>query len=59
MDNISIIHVWHEIKENNFEELKNNRIKFQKKLESLSIKNFHSGALLYNEKEVLEYRDIK
>lgn len=56
LDSISVLHIWHEIKETNLEELKENKLILKRKYQQMHIKEFHIGRLLYEENtEIIEY----
>lgn len=53
-DSIHVIHVWHEIAEQNYMQLENNKQIFRKILLKQGVAKFHSGHLLYGDGDVIE-----
>ena len=52
---LSVVHVWHNIKEKNYIELETNRKKFEEILNKNKVKVFHVGRILYEEDDVIEW----
>lgn len=59
LNDISVIHIWHEINLNNYNQLYENQKRFQMLLREKNIECFHMGRILYNEKDVLEFGTIQ
>lgn len=55
LDNIEVVHVWHKIGKEDYENLSKNKLVYNEKLKQYGIKVFHTGRLLYNEADVIEY----
>lgn len=55
LDNIEVVHVWHTIGKEDYVNLSNNKLVYNEKLRQYGIKVFHTGRLLYNEDDVIEY----
>ena len=53
-DSIHVIHVWHEIAEQNYMQLENNKQIFRKILLKQGVAKFHSGHMLYGDGDVIE-----
>lgn len=50
-----MVHVWHTIGKEDYVNLSNNKLVYNEKLRQYGIKVFHTGRLLYNEDDVIEY----
>ena len=55
LNNIEVVHVWHKIGKEDYENLSKNKLVYNEKLKQYGIKVFHTGRLLYNEADVIEY----
>lgn len=55
LTDISVVHIWHKISNDNYTELEHNRIKFNELLKKLGVSSFHVGRLLYDEDNVIEF----
>lgn len=54
---LSVVHVWHNIKEKNYIELEANKKKFEDILNKNKVKVFHVGRILYEEDDVIEWKE--
>lgn len=55
LKDLSVVHVWHNIKEKNYLELEANKKKFEAILADNNVKVFHVGRILYEEDNVIEW----
>lgn len=55
LTNIHVIHIWHEISTQNYNQLSYNQHIFNELLLKHNIKKFHVGRLLYGDGEIIEY----
>lgn len=55
LSTIEIVHIWHRLNLNNYDQMKYNQEKFNNRNVKQKIRCFHSGRLLYNEKNVIEW----
>jgi len=59
LNNICVIHIWHNIKDHNYKQLNENKKIYDSLLKKHGIDNFHIGRLLYNESNVIEFTNQK
>ena len=57
LNDISVVHIWHQISPQNYRQMTKNKEIFNEKLRQLGIKTFHVGRLLYDEEKIIEYTD--
>ena len=57
LNNISVVHIWHRISKDNYNQLSENKTMFDQILRKNGIKCFHVGRLLYDEDHVIDYLD--
>ena len=57
LNNISVVHIWHKISKDNYNQLSENKTIFDQILRKNGIKCFHVGRLLYDEDHVIDYLD--
>ena len=55
LNEISVVHIWHEINKKNYLELIENKKKFDLLLKKHGVKVFHVGRILYKEDNVIEW----
>lgn len=55
LSDINILHIFHEIGESDYSNLKKNRALLKDELRKQGVKEFHIGRLMYGEEDVIEY----
>jgi lysozyme family protein len=55
LDDLCVVHIWHEISKTNYKQLEENKNIYNHILKENGIKNFHTGRILYNESDVIEF----
>jgi glycosyltransferase involved in cell wall biosynthesis len=58
LDDIHVIHIWHEIQSDYYVQLNENKRIFNSVLKKQGIKSFHIGSLLYGDGVIIEYLSI-
>lgn len=57
LEELCVIHVWHEIAKEKYEQLEKNKKIFDRLLKENRIEKFHIGRILYNKDDVVEFID--